>query len=171
MKDRAYHEAGHCIAAQGLGIPVEYTTIDESENLRFATKTLRLTDHFDEDELLLGRLRRSDGYPLRRRDYRKFYSLLIVKIAGYIAVLKAGYRMYEGHSHYDEDRALALNVLNHLKGDRANKYYERIWSIAERILTSRWNDVEELAQRLVEEKTVYFGESAGLTRASGRTLG
>mgnify|MGYP006293267087 CR=1 FL=1 len=159
MKDRAYHEAGHTIAARELGMPVELTTIEESVNLQFATKSLRLKDCFDEDELLLGSLRRKDGYPLRRRDYRLFYSILIVKVAGYIAVLKAGYRTYETHSHYEEDRALALNVLNHLKGERANRYYERIWAIAERILTARWNDVADLAQRLIEEKTIHFDES------------
>jgi hypothetical protein len=56
-----------------------------------------------------------------------------------------------------------LNILNHLREDVANMKFTQIQRIAEKILKYRWAEVETLAQRLFEEKTVYFSNSSDNT--------
>jgi len=156
MKSYAYHQAGHTIVAQHLGLPVEYTTIDEEVSPLAATKTIRLNDYFDEDELMLGRLKAKGKKALEREDYNMFYSILLFKLAGYMAVELADEEMVSEKKHYDEDRVFAFNILNHLERGNAGKRYEKMRRIARKILKSRWKEVESLAERLMEEKTVYF---------------
>jgi len=156
MKSYAYHEAGHTVVAQHLGLPVEYTTIDEGVSPLVATRTIRLNDYFDEDALMVGRLEVKGKETLEKDDYRMFYSILLFKLAGYIAVELADARMVSEKKHYDEDRVFAFNILNHLEKGNTGKRYEKMRRIAEKILRHRWEEVESLAKRLMEEGTVYF---------------
>jgi len=156
MKSYAYHEAGHTIVAQHLGLPVEYTTIDEEVSPLVATKTIRLNDYFDEDELMLGRLKVKGKETLEREDHKMFYSILLFKIAGYVAVELEDEEMVSEKKHYDEDRMFAFNILNHLESGNVGKRYEKMRRIAEKILRRKWKDVQSLAEKLLKEKTVYF---------------
>ncbi|MDZ7794956.1 MAG: hypothetical protein U5P10_15065 [Spirochaetia bacterium] len=158
MKSYAYHEAGHTIVAQHLGLPVEYTTIDEEVSPLVATKTIRLNDYFDEDALMIGRLKARGKESLEREDYRMFYSMLLFKLAGYVAVELADEEMVNEKKHYDEDRVFAFNILNHLEKGIAEIRYEKMRRIAEKILRHKWEEVESLAKRLMEERTVYFSD-------------
>ena len=160
MKSYAYHEAGHTIVAQHLGFPVEYTTIDEETSPLVATKTVRLRDYFDEDAMMFGHLKVRGKEKLSREDYKTFYSILLFKLAGYVAVELADEKMVSDKKHYDEDRVFAFNILNHLEKGKAGVRYEKMRRIAERILRSKWKEVESLAKRLMEEETVYFTSEA-----------
>lgn len=160
MKSYAYHEAGHTIVAQYLGFDVEYTIIDEKKSPFEATKTIRLKDYFDEDALMFGKLKVKGKERLSREDYKVFYSILLFKLAGYVAVELVDEKLVSETKHYDEDRAFALNILNYLEKGEAGKRYEKMLRIAEKILRRKWKDVESLANRLMEEKTVYFTSGA-----------
>ncbi|MCF7914714.1 MAG: hypothetical protein K9L66_06075 [Spirochaetaceae bacterium] len=155
MKSKAYHEAGHTIVAQHLGFDVEYTTIAEDVVPIEGTKTVGLKDYFNEDALMFGKLKVKGQESLSRKDYKTFYSILMIKLAGYVAIELAGFET-RGAKHYDEDRAFALNTLNHLEKEKVGKKYEKMRRIVEKILRRKWKDVEFLANRLMEEKTVYF---------------
>lgn len=160
MKSLAYHEAGHVVAALHMGFEVEYTTIEQDVSPLWATKTVRLKDFFDEDALMFGRLERKGKKSLTREDYKIFYSILIQKLAGYIAVELAGVGGSEAlSSHFNEDRAFALNTLNHLERETADKKFKRIEGITTKLLKHRWEEVESLSRRLQEERKVYFSKN------------
>lgn len=156
MKSHAYHEAGHTIVAQHLGFPVEYTTIDEGTSPLEATKTIRLNEYFEEDALMFGQLKVKGKETLSREDYKVFYSILLFKLAGYVAVELVDEKMISEKRHYDEDRVFAFNILNHLEKGKAGERYEKMRGIADKILRRKWKGVESLANRLMDEKTVYF---------------
>ncbi|GEM_PF-3176210 len=168
MKSFAYHEAGHVVAALHMGFDVEYTTIEQDVSPLWATKTVRLKDFFDEDALMFGRLERKGKKSLTREDYKIFYSILIQKLAGYIAVELASELSGELaevggtdelSAHFNEDRAFALNTLNHLEREAADKKFKRIEGITTKLLKHRWEEVESLSRRLQEERTVYFSKN------------
>jgi hypothetical protein len=157
LRSRAYHEAGHAVAARCLGLYVEYSTIDDEVKETDATKTVSLKDYFDEHALIMGRLKRRDKKKIERTDYRLFYSILLQKLCGYVALELAGFDLDRlPTKHYDEDRALALNVLNHIEKGKAEERYEKMQRIARRLLERRWNYVERLVEMLLKEITVYF---------------
>ncbi|MFP4180959.1 MAG: hypothetical protein ACLFQW_13095 [Spirochaetaceae bacterium] len=163
MKSCAYHEAGHTIAARHFGFTVEYTTIKEEVSPFEATKTLRLKDYFDEEEMMFGKLKVKGKDSPSRQDYKIFYSILMVKLAGYTAVELADKNMVSEYTHYDEDRAFGLNILNYLEKENAGKKYEQMRRIVKKILRRRWKEVENLAHRLLEEETVYFSSTSADT--------
>lgn len=157
MKSFAYHEAGHVVAARHMGFKVESTTIAENVPPLRATKTVRLNDYFDEEQLMFGRLVRIDGKAPTRHDLKIFYSLLVLKLAGTIAVEMAELNEKSGPSeHFWEDRAFTKNTLSLIVKEGIDKKYARIERIAAKLLNNRWSEVEALANRLLVEKTVYF---------------
>ncbi|MCF7916109.1 MAG: hypothetical protein K9L66_13160 [Spirochaetaceae bacterium] len=158
MSTYAHHEAGHTIVAQHFGLPVEYTTIKD-ENLLEATKTVQLSDYFEEEALMLGKLKAKGNNEPTREEYKIFYSILMMKLAGYVVIELTGKGPKPEIEHYDEDRGFALNTLNHLETERANEKYEKMRRIVEKILKSKWDEVESLANRLMEERIVYFETS------------
>lgn len=164
MRSFAFHEAGHVVVARYLGFKVESSSIEPQVSPLWATKTVRLKDYFDEDALMFGRLERKDKKTLERKDYRLFYNILVQKVAGSVAVeLAGGFKQTELSVHFEEDRAFVLNILNYLRKDVADEKFTQIQRIAEKILKYHWAEVETLAQRLLEEKTVYFGNSSDNT--------
>ena len=157
MRSFAYHEAGHVVVAKYLGFKVETSSIAPQVSPLWATKTVRLKDYFDEDALMFGRLERKGKETLERRDYRLFYNILVQKVAGSVAVELAGeFTQSELSVHFEEDLAFVLNILNYLRKGVADIKFTQIQRIAEKILKYHWAEVEALAQRLLEEKTVYF---------------
>jgi len=157
VKGRAFHQAGHVVAARNLGLRVAWVTIEEGVDLREATKTTRMKEYFDEDALLFGRLKRKGKEKLDPEDVSLFYAILIQRLAGYIAVELAELDLSaEGAAHFEEDRALAVNILNHLEPERAKERYQQLRRRAEKILRVCWQEVEALADRLIWEKTIYF---------------
>jgi hypothetical protein len=146
-----------------MGLRVEYATIREDVDLREATKTETLRDHFEEDALLLGRLKRKGHPSLTSDDIRLVNAILVERLAGYVAVELAELDLSsEGAAHFADDRAVAVNILNHLAREYATPRFKGIWRKAEEILRSRWEDVERLAARLLRETTVYFdGDGSG----------
>lgn len=159
MKSWAYHEAGHTIVARYLRFSVEYTTLSDEVSAYEATKTVRLKDYFEEEALMLGTLRRKGKETLERSDYKLFYSILLQKLAGYVAVELAGFNSREeAADHFDEDRALAINVLNYLEPEYAQQRFEKMEAIAGRVLRRKWPEVQALAEKLEMEKTVYWDE-------------
>lgn len=160
MRSFAFHEAGHVVVAVYLGFKVESCSIEPEVVPLWATKTVRLKDYFDEDALMFGRLERKGKEVLERKDYRLFYNILVQKVAGSVAVELAGeFTQSELSVHFEEDRAFVLNILNHLRKDVADIKFIQIQRIAKKILKYHWAEVESLAQRLLEEKTVYFDKS------------
>lgn len=157
MKSSAYHEAGHVVAARHMGFEVESATIEEGVSPLRATKTMSFGDYFDEDELMLGRLVRKGGNAAVRHDYKIFYSFLILKLAGSIAVEMAGISDSSDLAvHFNEDRAFVRNTLRLLDTQGIEHKFEQIERIASKLLKNRWSEVESLAKRLLVEKTVFF---------------
>ena len=157
MKNFAYHEAGHVVAALHMGLKVDYTTIEDGVSPMKATKTVRLNDYFDEDQLMFGRLVPKGQRKLSREDYRIFYAILIQKLAGYQVVEMTGLCDHPKLSnHFYADRAFTQNTLRLLKKSGLDKTYEQIERITIKVLKNRWKEVDDLARRLMEEKRVYF---------------
>jgi len=116
-----------------------------------------MKDYFDEDALLFGCLKRKGKEELDEEDVGLFFAILIERLAGYIAVELAEFDLSEeGAAHFEEDKALAVNILNHLEPEQAKKRYRQLHRRAEKILRLHWHEVEELAERLMHETTVYF---------------
>ncbi len=156
-KSKAYHEAGHTIAARHLGFPVKSTTIEDTAIPGHMTDTFHLRDYFDENYLHLGRLKRKGKAKLERADLRLFYALLLQSLAGYAAVELAGFDMKAvRNNHYEEDRVLALNVLKSLELSRVSERHEKMLENARKLLRKRWHDVEVLVVMLMREGTVRF---------------
>ncbi len=157
MKSFAYHEAGHVVAAWHMGFDVESTTIEKDVSPLWATKTVSFKDYFDEEQLMFGRLVCKGGEAPSRHDYKIFYSILILKLSGSLAVEFAGEQDHSYLSdHFNEDRAFAMNTLRLLKTQGIDRKYSQIERIAYKLLKNRWSEVETLANRLMNERTVYF---------------
>lgn len=157
MKSIAYHEAGHVIAAWHMGFDVESTTIEQDVSPLRATKTVSFDDFFDEEQLMFGRLKRKSSQSLSRYDYKIFYSILILKMCGPLAVDLAGVEDCTSLSdHNNEDRAFARNTLRLLKTEAVDQKFTQIERIANKLLQNRWREVGSLVDRLLVEKTVYF---------------
>jgi len=157
LKSFAYHEAGHVVAAWQMGFDVESTTIKKDVSPLWATKTVSFKDYFDEEQLMFGRLVCKDGQPPSRYDFKIFYSILILKLSGSLAVDLAGAQDDSYLSdHFNEDRAFTKNTLRLLKAQGIDRKYTQIEQIAYKLLKNRWSEVESLAKRLMDEKTVYF---------------
>ncbi len=140
-----------------MGFDVESTTIEQDVSPLRATKTVRFSDYFDEEQLMFGRLVRNGSHALSRNDYKVFYSLLILKVSGPLAVDLAGVDDGAYLSDHDkEDRAFAKNTLRLLKAEGIDQKYTKIERIANKLLQTNWREVGSLADRLLVEKTVYF---------------
>ncbi|MFW5714959.1 MAG: hypothetical protein ACOCXF_01120 [bacterium] len=145
------------VAAWQMGFDVESTSIEEDVSPLWATKTVSFKDYFDEEQLMFGRLVRRSGEAPSRYDYKIFYSILVLKLSGALAVDLAGVRDGSYLSdHFNEDKAFAINTLRLLNTQGIDRIYSQIERIAYKLLKNRWSEVETLAKRLLDEKTVYF---------------
>ena len=154
MRCDSYHEAGHIIAAaqlQFLSLPAGLKLAKSSTS---QVNPVPLSDYFEEDALMLGKLKPKNRTTPHRSDYKRFYSILIVKLSGNIAAELVGCTPTEEvATHQEEDTAFVRNTLNLLKKRPTERYCSKMRRTAKKIIRKRWQDIEEVAAELEKGKT------------------
>lgn len=156
LKQIAYHEAGHAVAYFILKRRFSFITIVPNK------KDNTLGQVSSEGLLPNKNLQEAEFY--RKKKYESSVEkIVIILFAGGIAESKfAGKRIYKGSG---SDYQVATNMISHLcsSNEEIEAYLHLLWIRAKQLFTFSlgentpyWKAVEELADRLLEEKVIKY---------------